>query len=106
MTIQLSNILAEFKQALDQRYGDKIAALVCYGSQARGEAGPDSDIDLVLVLKGEIRPPQIIDQVVDVLADFNLKYGVLISLIPVSQESWEKADGPFWRNVRREGVPV
>ena len=106
MTIQLHNILTEFKEALSHRYGDRIGALVCYGSQARGEAGPDSDIDLVLVLNEPVQPSKEIDRLIDILADFNLRYGVLISLLPVSQDTWETGEGPFWRNVRREGRAI
>jgi predicted nucleotidyltransferase len=99
----LDDILAEFKGALVERYGERLNRLVCYGSVARGEAGPSSDVDLALVLKGEVRPSGEIDLLVDLLAEFNLRYGVLISLLPVGQETWEKAPGPFWRNVRRQG---
>jgi uncharacterized protein len=102
----LDHILAEFKAAVAQRYGERLARLVCYGSVARGEAGPDSDVDLALVLKGEVRPSGEIDGLVDLLADFNLRYGVLLSLIPVDVDTWQKAEGPFWRNVRREGVEI
>ena len=102
----LDHILAEFKGALAHHYGDRLARLVCYGSVARGEAGPESDVDLALILKGDVQPSGEIDQVIDLLADFNLRHGVLISLMPVDQETWEKAEGPFWRNVRREGREI
>jgi predicted nucleotidyltransferase len=102
----LNHILVEFKNALVQHYGERLAGLICYGSVARGEAGPESDVDLALILKGEVQPSGEIDRVVDLLADFNLRHGVLISLIPVDQETWEKTEGPFWRNVRREGREI
>jgi len=99
---KLDYILNEFKEGLVARYGDRLARVVCYGSVARGEAGPESDIDLALVLEGEVRPSREVDSLVDLLAAFNLRYGVLISLIPVDRATWERAAGPFWRNVRRE----
>jgi predicted nucleotidyltransferase len=102
----LDHILTEFKGALTQHYGERMAQLVCYGSVARGEAGPESDVDLALILKGDVHPSGEIDRVVDLLADFNLRHGVLISLMPVDQETWEKAEGPFWRNIRREGREI
>lgn len=106
METEVVNILKEFKQDLARRYGDRVLDLICYGSQARGEAHPDSDIDLALILKEKILPSQEIDRVVDLLAEFNLRYGVLISLMPVDQETWENSTEPFWRNVRREGIRI
>jgi len=103
---KLDNILSEFKKGLVERYGERLARLVCYGSVARGEAGPESDIDLALVLEGEVRPSREIDALVDLLADFNLRYGVLISILPIDRGTWENAAGPFWRNVRREGIEL
>jgi len=104
---KIDHTLTEFKGALAQHYGERLTRLVCYGSVARGEAGPESDVDLALILiKGDVQPSREIDQVVDLLADFNLRHGVLISLMPVDQETWEKAEGPFWRNVGMEGREI
>ncbi len=76
-------ILAELADGLRARLGDRFAGLWLYGSQARGDAGPESDIDLVLLLRGMERPGQEIDRIADILADLNLKYQVLISVLPV-----------------------
>jgi predicted nucleotidyltransferase len=91
-TLTLS-VIKEFKQALTLLYGDDLAGLICYGSQVRGEATQNSDIGLSLILKGDIKPSREIDRVLDLLADFNLRYGVLISLIPVAKETWEGHQG-------------
>jgi predicted nucleotidyltransferase len=99
----LESILKEFKRDLSQRYGDKVFGVICYGSQARGEAHPESDIDVALILEGEVQPSREIDRLIDLLADYNLRYGVLISLLPVDRKTWEQSEGPFWVNVRREG---
>lgn len=37
--------LADAKSALEEIYGDRLKRLIVYGSQARGEARPDSDVD-------------------------------------------------------------
>jgi hypothetical protein len=58
------------------RLGDRFAGLWLYGSQARGAAGPESDIDLIVLLRGMERPGQEIDRIVDLLAELNFEYQV------------------------------
>ncbi len=40
-----------FVSLIQETLGDQIVSIVLYGSVARGEAGPESDIDLLLVLE-------------------------------------------------------
>jgi len=47
----LDSILQELSIALRMRYGDRYRGLLVYGSEARGAAHPDSDVDL---LNGQI----------------------------------------------------
>lgn len=44
-------ILNKFKQLLPETFGDKLISFVLYGSVARGTAGEESDIDLLIILK-------------------------------------------------------
>jgi predicted nucleotidyltransferase len=99
-------ILAELADGLRARLGDRFAGLWLYGSQARGDAGPESDIDLILLLRGMRRPGQEIDRIVDLLAELNLNHQVLISVLPLEAGALETAHGAFWRNVRRESRAV
>ncbi|HJX11143.1 MAG TPA: nucleotidyltransferase domain-containing protein [Candidatus Binatia bacterium] len=100
----MKEIIQELSAALRARYGDRYRGLLIYGSEARGEARPDSDVDLLLVLRDTNRPSREIDRIADILADFNLRYGVLLSVLPVAENTLKTAEGPFWRNVRREGI--
>lgn len=98
------SILSELATALRARYRERFLDLIVYGSEARGDAGPHSDIDVLLILTEAGKPSKEVDHIADILADFNLRYGVLLSVLPVTREKFDKGEGPFWRNVRREGI--
>lgn len=39
-------------EALQSRLGDRLVSVILYGSYARGQSGPDSDVDLLIVAEG------------------------------------------------------
>jgi predicted nucleotidyltransferase len=46
-----SRVLDELKERLSAAYGERLHAVVLFGSEARGDARPDSDIDVLAVLE-------------------------------------------------------
>jgi predicted nucleotidyltransferase len=48
LSLQTSPILAKFRAALDEMYGARLERVVLFGSQARGDARPDSDHDVAV----------------------------------------------------------
>ena len=46
----LKATLDEFHRRLNERFGTRPVGLILFGSYARGQAGPDSDIDVAVVL--------------------------------------------------------
>ncbi|HDG68200.1 MAG TPA: nucleotidyltransferase domain-containing protein [candidate division Zixibacteria bacterium] len=104
--VKTKKAIDEFKRELRKLYGGRLKSLILYGSYARGEATVDSDIDLLVVLEGEVYPGEEIDRMIDIITEINLKYNVLISVYPVSEENYEKLNSPLLMNVRKEGVWV
>ena len=100
----LNQILGELSTELKALYRERFIGLWLYGSQARGDASPESDIDVPLVLTRLDRRALEIDRYAGILADLNLRHGVLLSVIPVAQSQLLEASGPFWRNARAEGI--
>ena len=100
----VNKIIRGLKRELQKYYGDRLVKLVLYGSAARGDSGPHSDIDVLIILKDLRSPSKEIDRISDIIADLNLHYGVLVSALPVDSEYYSKAEGPFWRNVQKEGI--
>lgn len=46
----LSELLGELRVGLESLYGEGLKGLYLFGSRARGEAAPDSDVDILIVL--------------------------------------------------------
>lgn len=102
----IRNILSELKRELKRLYKERFVSVILYGSYAREEAGEDSDIDVVVVLKGGVLPGKEIDRMLDVVTDLNLEYNTLISVCPVSEENLRTVRSPLILNVRKEGISV
>jgi predicted nucleotidyltransferase len=106
MKMELRETLREFREALEKLYGTRLKNVILYGSWARGDATEDSDIDLLIILEGKVIPGKEIDRMIDIITELNLKHGVLISVVPVSEEEYSTINSPLLMNVRREGVPA
>jgi len=104
--MKIKEILKEFKEEIEKLYGKRLKDVILYGSWARGEATDESDIDLLIVLEGKVIPGKEIDRMIDIITEINLKYRVLISVYPVSEEDYSTVNSPLLINVRREGVPA
>lgn len=103
---QLPNILSEVRAAMETLYGDRLANLLLYGSQARDEATPDSDIDILLALHEPFSFLLEIDRTTPFIADLCLKWEVHISVNLVSDRKLQQGQMPFFQNLRREAIPV
>ncbi|RLD18700.1 MAG: nucleotidyltransferase domain-containing protein [Caldiserica bacterium] len=103
---RVQKIVKEFEKSILDLYGRRLKRVILYGSWARREANNDSDIDLAVVLRGKVNPTKEIDRMIDIITDFNLKYGVLLSVYPVSEDNYRTLQSPLLINIRREGVSI
>ena len=103
---QLKEIIAQTRQGLEKIYGEQLEQLVLFGSQARGDARPDSDIDLLIVLKNPFDYSTESDRISFLIADLCLEYNVLISCAFAEYEQFQHRNNGFFRNVRAEGITV
>ena len=101
---KLSDLLQELHNSLKTLYEDRLIQLILYGSQARGEATEDSDIDVMVVLKSPVSPGIEILRG-EIKAMLNLKYDELISVLPISEEDFLFRKTPI-ENIPREGVII
>lgn len=96
-------ILDELKAGLEELYGDRLDRVILYGSQARGDSGPESDIDVLVVLREPFDRTAEMSRMADLYIDLMMKYGVDIP----RHIKWSGEVNPahvFYRNVLAEGV--
>jgi predicted nucleotidyltransferase len=106
MTLELSRVISEFKHEMATLYGKRLFRMELFGSRARGDAGDDSDVDVLVVLEGPVRPYDEIERTGDIVSRISLKYGCVISCVFMDKERFLTRNGPLLRNIRREGVAV
>jgi predicted nucleotidyltransferase len=103
---QVKTALNDLQNQLTLQLGNNAPRILIYGSYARRQAHADSDVDVLLLYPVEIKPGSEIRRIGSILAELNLKYQVLISVLPVSESAYTQAEGALWENIRREGKPV
>lgn len=99
-------ILAQCKALLAQHYQTQFQGLVLYGSVARQQATPASDIDLLVLLTPPFDYFQELHTIIDLLYPVQLESDQLISAKPASIPDFEQGVRQFYRHAKREGVVV
>jgi predicted nucleotidyltransferase len=106
MTSKIQTILTKLRHRFEALYGERLVRMVLFGSQAREDAEPGSDIDVLVVLKGSVVPGDEIAMTSEIVAELSLQFTEVISCVFMDEERFIHRNGPLLRNIRREGVPI
>lgn len=91
---------------LRQLYGDRLRAVVLFGSWARGDATADSDVDLLVVLDEVYSRRQELRRMSDILWRHSLAHDVVVTELPVAEADYGSSHDPLLVRARLEGVRV
>lgn len=101
---QVKAIALSCKQDLQKYYGNQFSELILYGSSARRDSIPESDIDLLLLLQEPFDYFRELQTIVSLLQPLQLRSDLLISAKPASMKEFEEGSIQLYRNIRREGI--
>ncbi len=99
-------IVGEVRRRFERLYGERLVQVILFGSHARGDAEPGSDIDLLVVLEGQVSPCDEIERSSEVLEELCLRYDCVISCVFMGEQHFRQRQGPLLRSVRRDGLVV
>lgn len=107
--IRFLGILADVKMEVLKLFGDRLRQLILYGSYARNEQEPDSDIDImVLVDESDRALRKYTYLIADIMTNLSLKHNTFVS---ITEESFKRYHEyldvlPFYRNIYNEGIEI
>ncbi|MBQ8128423.1 MAG: nucleotidyltransferase domain-containing protein [Prevotella sp.] len=81
---------------------------ILYGSEARGDSRPDSDIDLLMLVDTDKLTYSDKDRIIAPFYDIELDSGIIISTLIIPRKEWENRPflTPFQHNVIKEGITL
>ncbi len=99
-------VIAEFKAALKEAYGDRIERVVLYGSRARGDATGDSDYDIAVFLRDLDSPADEFYPLAAIQIKLLDKTGAFIHAMPFAAGYWDHPSSPLMYEVRKDGLDL
>lgn len=99
-------ILREVKSRLVDVYGDGIRHVILFGSQARGDATPESDVDVAIVIRDDLNPREVERSLDQFLWDVVVDEGELIVTIAMNESKFRDAHSSCIMNIKSEGIII
>lgn len=109
MPRNIYEIIRSYVNDVHEIYGDNLKAVILYGSYARGDFKPDSDIDIMILVDlpdDEIRKKG--HALSDLTFDYNFENNLEIMPIVKNLDHFNKwlRAYPFYYNIKNEGIEL
>jgi predicted nucleotidyltransferase len=96
--------LSQIRPRLEAVFPDRLRGVLLFGSVARREADPESDVDLLILLDGPIRLGPDLRTIVQALYPLQLDSDRPIHALPVAADDFAAGLYALYRNAKAEGV--
>lgn len=95
--------LSFFADGVRSRLGRRFKRIILFGSQARGDAHPQSDFDCLIIV--DRMSDRINDRIDETAGETLCRYGIVVSAFPVSEATIKRRRySPLLINVEKEGI--
>ena len=104
--LRIRKLMKELKEGLARIYGDRLKGVYLYGSYARGDYRPGSDVDVMIMLKDYRNYWDELRRSTQLASDLSLEYDVTVSRLIIKEIQWQESVMPVIRNIHKDGVPA
>lgn len=107
MPQNMQNLMMQYIDEIKKIYGAHLKSVILYGSYARGDFHPDSDVDVMILLDlSDLELKQYSQKLSYMTYDFNMDNDLDIKPIAKNEQHFKKwvVNYPFYANVHKEGV--
>src|SRR5258706_16459795 len=103
----IHQIANEYKANLEKLYGNELVEVILIGSYARGDNQAESDLDFAVVLRNpNTRPAAEIAKTSAISSRLSLKYGLMLSSLPISLYKKQTSMQGLYQEIRIEGIVI
>ena len=104
---EIDSVIKKIIHQLQAAIGERLTAVVLFGSYSRGTADGESDVDVLVVVDGvydDVRK-KYFEKIIDIGFEASLETGITVSLLLDSTDKIYKYQNimPFYKNVIKEG---
>ena len=104
---ELDALLKDIYDSMQTIFGNKMKAVILYGSYARGDYDAESDVDIAVLVDSDRESlSQYHQALVKQMSRFMMDYDRLVSLTDTPASDFDEYRNilPFYRNIDAEGV--
>ena len=99
-------LLQRMESLLKPAFGGRYRGMVLYGSEARGHALADSDIDVLVLLDGPVHVEKDIPATTRAIYPLMLEIDRVVDAMPADVRRYDDGAAPLYCNAKREGIRV
>ena len=103
------DLIKQYVAAIRDIYGKHIHQIILYGSYARGDYTPDSDVDIMLLVDLVAEEADVYSDALSELGyEYNVNYNIWVMPVVKNLQHFKQwvAAYPFYTNVQKEGVTL